>query len=68
MALIDDLKTRFPDLDAGIIDKYFPIFEKNYKTYYNTEYGLNPDDDEIILNLLAHLIVVSANSSNATNI
>ena len=65
MALIDDIKTRFPMIDETTIDTYFPLYEDNYKCYYNAEYGDSDCDDEIILNLLAHLIV-SADTATTT--
>ena len=66
--LIDDLKDSFPDLDEYIIDKYLPIYENRYKTYYNANYGINSDDNEIILNLLAHLITTANNQSDGSNV
>ena len=68
MALIDDLKTRFPTLDTTAIDTYIPLYENNYKCYYNAEYGSNDCDDEIILNLLAHLIQVNVNQDDGDSI
>ena len=59
MAILTDLKTRFPNIDTDIIDTYFPIYENNYKCYYGAEYGQNDCDNEIILNLFAHLITVA---------
>jgi len=68
MSLREDLISRFPDLDVSLIDKYLPIYKNRYKVYYNAEYGANKEDDEIILNLLAHLITVSSNFKNGENI
>lgn len=64
MALIDDLKARFPNLDGTSVDTYLPLYGNNYKCYYNAEYGLNNCDDEIILNMLAHLVQVNVNQND----
>ena len=45
MALIDDLKTRFPNLDTTAVETYLPLYENNYKCYYNAVYGSNECDD-----------------------
>lgn len=66
MALIEDLKARFPNIDTTLIDTNFPLFENNYKCYYGATYGNNDCDNEIILNLLAHLIV-SQDTTAQTN-
>ncbi len=68
MALIDDLKTRFPNLDTDAIDTYLPLYENTYKCYYNAEYGSNACDDEIILNLLAHLVSINVTQSDGDQI
>jgi len=60
MSLKNDLIARFPELSSEIVDKYLPIYENNYKAYYNADYGNNKIDNEIILNLLAHLVTVSS--------
>lgn len=64
MALIDDLKNRFPNIDTTTIDTYFTLYANNYNCYYGATYGNNQCDNEIILNLLAHLIVSADNTSN----
>ena len=68
MSLKNDLITRFPDLDTALIDKYLPLYETAYKVYYNADYGANKYDDEIILNLLAHLILISNAKNSGDNI
>ena len=65
MALIDDLKARFTNLDDTSVDSYLPLYENNYKCYYNVEYGSNDCDDEIILNMLAHLVQVNVDQSDS---
>lgn len=64
MALIDDLKARFSNINITTIDTYFPLYENNYKCYYGATYGNNDCDNEIILNLLAHLIVSASFTSD----
>jgi len=68
MALIDDLKSRYPNIPTDLIDSNFVTYEAIYNIYYNAEYGQNKTDDEIILNLLAHLIVSEENTKNGENI
>lgn len=65
MALIDDLKARFSNLDDTSVDTFLPLYENNYKCYYNVEYGSNDCDDEIILNMLAHLVQVNVDQSDS---
>ena len=65
MSLLTDLKIRFQDLDETAIDAYLPSYENVYQCYYNAEYGIDKCDDEIILNLLAHLISLDYNASNS---
>lgn len=64
MALIEDIKARFPGLNTVSVDTYLPLYENNYNCYYNAVYGANGCDDEAILNLLAHLIQVNENQSD----
>lgn len=64
MVLIDDIKARFPGLNTTSVDTYLPLYENNYNCYYNAIYGANTCDDEIILNMLAHLIQVNENQSD----
>jgi hypothetical protein len=66
MALIDDFKTRFPEFTTSQVDEYLPELESVYQYYYGAVYGSNECDDEIILNLLAHLMVTSSLNSTST--
>lgn len=63
--LINDLKARFPNIDPTLIDTNFPLFENTYQCYYGATYGKDKCDDEIILNLLAHLIVSQDNATSS---
>lgn len=64
MALIDDLKNRYPNIPTTLIDANFDVYESIYNIYYNVQYGQNDKDNEIILNLLAHLIVSEENTKS----
>jgi len=64
MAILTDLKARFPNMVTTDIDTYGVLYENNYLMYYNSVYGQNATDDEIILNLFAHLITVAVNTSD----
>jgi len=65
MAVSDDFKSRFPEFDAVTVDQYIPILEPVWPSYWGGDYAA-PSGQEIVLNLLAHLITVeiSAGSDN----
>ena len=65
MAVSTDFKTRFPEFDAVTVDQYIPILEPVWPCYWGGVYT-DPCSQEIVLNLLAHLITVeiSAGSEN----
>ena len=56
MALIDDFKARFPEFSTAVVDQYLPILETVWPCYYPQKYAAC--NKEIILNLVAHLLVV----------
>lgn len=55
MALVDDIKARFPEFDAAVVDQYVPTLAPVWPCYYGGDYD-QPCDREIILNLVAHLL------------
>ena len=63
MTVSTDFKTRFPEFDAVTVDQYIPILEPVWPSYWGGDYACG---QEIVLNLLAHLITVeiSAGSDN----
>jgi len=65
MAVSDDFKSRFPEFDAVTVDQYIPILEPVWPSYWGGDYAA-PSGQEIVLNLLAHLITaeISAGSDN----
>ena len=65
MAVLADFKIRFPEFDAVTVDQYIPILEPVWPSYWGGRYD-EPCGQEIVLNLLAHLITVeiSAGSDN----
>jgi len=65
MAVSDDFKSRFPEFDAVTVDQYIPILEPVWPSYWGGDYAA-PSGQEIVLNLLAHLITaeISAGSEN----
>jgi hypothetical protein len=65
MAVVDDFKGRFPEFDPATVDQYIPILEPVWLCYWGGRYD-EPCGQEIVLNLLAHLITVeiSAGSGN----
>lgn len=64
MTLIDDFKARFPDFDEAVVDKYLPTVEGLWQCYYPQPY--QHCNKEIILNLVAHLIVVESSPGTAS--
>lgn len=62
MALIDDFKARFPNLDGSLVDVLVPVYENNYSCYYGGSYD-NDCDKEAILLLIAHLVVTDPSYS-----
>ena len=65
MAVSDDFKSRFPEFDAVTVDQYIPILEPVWPSYWGGDYAA-PSGQEIVLNLIAHLITaeISAGSDN----
>lgn len=64
MSLIDDFKNRFPQFDEAQVDSVFPSVEASYHCYYGAVYGVSDCDDQIILQLCAHLFSVETSVSN----
>ena len=62
--LIDDFKARFPDFSETVVDKYFPAVEGVWQCYFPQPY--KSCNKEIILNLIAHLIVVEQSPGNSS--
>jgi hypothetical protein len=63
MALIDDFKTRFPAFDTAVVDQYLPILVPVWPCYYGGTYD-DTCEQEIILNLIAHLLVTETIAGN----
>jgi len=65
MAVSDDFKSRFPEFETTIVDQYIPILEPVWPCYWSGDYS-DSCGQEIVLNLLAHLITaeISAGSDN----
>lgn len=62
MALADDLRLRFPELNGDQVVTYAPILEPVYPVYYGGDYA-TPRGREIILNLVAHLILLETRNT-----
>lgn len=56
MALLDDFKARFTEIDATLANTLVPIYEPVYPCYYGGDYLVTCDKEAILL-LMAHLIV-----------
>ena len=63
MALIDDFKTRFPEIAGSVVDQYLPILEPVWPCYYGRPY--EECNKEAILNLIAHLVTVNSSASSS---
>lgn len=66
MTLTTDFKARFPEFDASTVDQYLPTLEPVWPCYYGGNYDIKCDQ-EIILNLLAHLLVGETAASSASS-
>ncbi|MGE4267170.1 MAG: DUF4054 domain-containing protein [Deferribacterales bacterium] len=64
MALIDDFKTRFPEFNVTVVNSRVPVLEGIYPSYYGDSY--TAANKEIILNLIAHLLVLDSPTSVST--
>ena len=64
MALVDDFQARFQGaFTSEQIQYVLPIYADNWQCYYGGEY--NQCNQEIVLNLIAHLMVVDSRPSTA---
>jgi hypothetical protein len=55
MALLDDFKTRFPEIDPTLADMLVPVYKVAYPCYYGGDYLVDCDKQAILL-LMAHLV------------
>jgi hypothetical protein len=55
MALLDDFKARFPEIDPALADTLVPIYEATYNCYYGGSYLIDCDKEAILL-LIAHMV------------
>lgn len=62
MALLDDFKARFREFDEATVDQLVPVLDGVWPSYYGDEY--DADSKEIILNLVAHLLVVETSEGS----
>ena len=62
--LIDDFKARFPVFDFAKYDANINILADVWPFYYG---GAYPDDQEIILNLIAHMLISEESAKSSTN-
>ena len=68
MALIDDFKTRFPEFDTSAVDAAWAGLEASWPCLYGGQYDVSDCDDEIILNLIAHLFVIGQRTNSAPSL
>jgi len=61
--LIDDFKARFPVFDDDKYDATINILADVWPFYYG---GTYPDDQEIILNLVAHMLISEEKAASST--
>lgn len=66
MALIDDFKARFPQLDPVCVGSMWPSLGVSWPCYYCFEYGVSACTDEAILNLIAHLFILEQGSQESS--
>ena len=58
MTIMQDFKARFPEFDDAKVDEQLPGLIEVYQCYWGGVYDTNTCSKEIVLNLLAHLLVV----------
>ena len=63
MGVLADFKTRFPEFEAATVDQYITILEPVWPCYWGGDYS-DSCGQEIVLNLLAHLITVEISSGS----
>jgi hypothetical protein len=63
MALVDDFKARFPNIAAATADQFIPILEPVWTSYWGGDYD-TAHGQEIVLNLLAHVLVSETSNSD----
>ena len=68
MALIDDFKARFPEFTPADVDTAWSGLEASWPCLYGGAYDVSGCDDEIILNLIAHLFVLSQKTNNSPSL
>lgn len=59
--IITAFKARFPEFDETTVDARLSVLISAYPSYYNDDYGSS--NSEIILNLLAHLLMLDGKSA-----
>lgn len=64
MSLEDDFKARFPEFSDDDVTAYFPSVESIWHCYFPQPYS--NCNKEIILNLLAHLMLMEKNPSQSS--
>lgn len=67
MAILDDFKARFPEIDPLIADQLVPIYEPIYPCYYGGSYTVACDKEAILL-LIAHLIVLDPSFNGSSGV
>jgi hypothetical protein len=65
MALIDDFKAKFPEIDTAAVDQYFPALEQTYHCYYGGNVDV-PCEKEAVLWLIAHLITLDSQGATTS--
>ena len=65
MALLEDFKARFPEFDEAVADSLVPALEPVLEIYYCGSLEV-AREKEILLNLLAHLIILEDGGKSAS--
>jgi len=65
MTVAADFKTRFPEFEAATVDQYIPILEPVWPCYWGGAYA-DPCGQEIVLNLLAHMLTAEISAGSET--
>ena len=66
MPLVDDFKARFVEFEEADVDRLWPSLSLEWPCLYGADYGQDDCDDQIILNIIAHLLFIELQASQAS--
>lgn len=61
-----DFEARFPEFTTAVLDAHYTNNANIYCCYYNKPYDVDSCDDEAILLIIAHLIIIDKKASTSS--